>query len=87
MPAERFSKDQAAKELKRAKKLARSSRRYVEQARSISRKLHREEIPDDEKIAAIYMQLVKGEKDLAKLLKPAKRGGSAMKKKRGRTVD
>jgi len=81
MPTEKYSKEQAEKELKKARKLARPSHGYMKQAQAIARKLHKEELPDDDKIGSIFKRLVSEEKSIAKMLNPVKR---ASKKKRKR---
>ncbi|MEK6961484.1 MAG: hypothetical protein AABX47_10035 [Nanoarchaeota archaeon] len=73
MAAEKYSKEQAEKEIKKAKKLARPSQDYMKQAQMIARKLHKEELPDDDKLGGLFKRLVSEEKNIAKMLKPVKR--------------
>ncbi|MBI4258505.1 MAG: hypothetical protein HY619_06085 [Thaumarchaeota archaeon] len=85
MTAEKYTKEQAEKELKQARKLARSSQDYMKQAQMIARKLHKEELPDDDKLAGIYKRLISEEKNIAKMLKPSSRLERLSPRKKART--
>lgn len=81
MSTERYSKEQADKELKKAKKLAKPSQDYMKQAQMIARKLHKEELPDDDKLGGLFKRLVSEEKNIAKMLKPVKRASNTKSKR------